>query len=542
MIVRKNLSTDDIGQVGQKLVCMLASSVGATPNESGNDRMGWDVVLQFEVPDDTKGPLDRAPSQRTCWLQVKTTTAKRRSWAIKLTNWQKMVRDPSPWFVVVVHLDLNNQASSVHVVHVSERWTAMALKALRRASKKGAATANKIKPAISWSEAELLPEISGDALVAKINASIGADYDQYVRDKAERYKSLGYDGPRHSIRLSVRKTDDAFMSDMADIAVGLRRVMPGDWSATAHDIRFGIPHEIKKFDRASGDMKIDASAQGGLRLRVESGGPWPAVEVDCEVFRARNVFPFLPERFDKFRIASEHVSLLIPYSNSDGHQHRSFTASLPFNEPVPLKDVEGVVWIVLHLTDSSGATLTVSSEDGRSSVTQRRFESHSEEELGNFRFFESVTWVCRTFGLPDDTAVDLELAVRQRQHFEFMANTLRNPSGPVSIVSSRAQVPIGERIGVVGAVSAQTDDMVLFAIYGVHGVVTSSERIGESWRTDAQEISLTCDKHVVPVTEHDAFGLRDAIQEMRSKLGRLGLEHIFLDPAAFPQQANDPRG
>jgi len=228
----------------------------------------------------------------------------------------------------------------------------------------------------------------------------------------------------------------------------------------------------------------------------------------------------------------------MPYSNSDG-RHRSFSASLPFNEPVPLEDVERAVWIVLHLTDSTGATVTVSSEDGRSSVTRRRFESHSEDELANFRFFESVTWVCRTFGL--DTALDLELAVRQRRHFEFMANTLRNPSGPASVVSSGGQVPIGERMGVVGVVSAQTDDMVLFAIYGVYGVVTSSERVGESWRIDAQQISLMCDKHVVPVTEHDAFGLHDAIQEMRSKLRQLGLEHIFLDPAAFPQ-ANGPRG
>jgi integrase len=197
-----------------------------------------------------------------------------------------------------------------------------------------------------------------------------------------------------------------------------------------------------------------------------------------------------------------------------------------------------------HLTDSTGATVTVSSEDGRSSVTRRRFESHSEDELTNFRFFESVTWVCRTFGLSGDTALDLGLAVRQRRHFEFMANTLRNASGPVSIVSSGAQVPIGERMGVVGVVSAQTDDMVLFAIYGVHGAVTSCERVGERWRIDAQQISLMCDKHVVPVSEHDAFALRDAIQEMRSKLGRLGLEHIFLDPisAVFPQQADRPNG
>lgn len=539
-----SLATTDIGQIGQKLVCMLASAAGATPNESFNDQRGWDVLLQFDADDDGSGPLDRALPQRTCWLQVKTTTILKRSWAIKLTNWARMVADPSPWFVVIVHLDATNNASSVHVVHVDEKWSAVALKELRKASKKGGKAANRIKPAISWSDADLMSEITGKAFLEKIDAAIGPDYERYVRDKPERNKSLGYDDAPHSLTVSVHGMSDTIMSELADLAVGLRRVMPGDWSATAHDVRFGIRHQLREFDRTSGDMEVTAGAQGDLMLRVESNGPWPAVEIECEAFRARNVFPFLPEKFDKVRIVSSHVSVVMSSGPTAGARRATVTASLSVEEPLPLVEIERASLTVLHLADPAGATLTVSAE-GRSSVMKPQVELPPNEQLAAFRFFESVAWICREFGLGDDAPVDLGIAGSQREHFEFMANVMRDPTkGPLTLVGSAVHSQVGERIGAVGVVSAQAGDVVLFAIYGMHGAVTSCEKSGAKWRTEAERVSMICDKHVVPVSEHDEFDIRGAIESMRSKLRLLGLQNIFVDPIAVrkPAASPSPRG
>lgn len=539
---RTNLATTDIGQIGQKLVCMLASAAGATPNESFNDQRGWDVLLQFDVNDDGSGPLDRAPPQRTCWLQVKTTTTLKRSWPIKLTNWGRMVNDPSPWFVVIVHLDTTNNPSTLHVVHVDEKWSAVALKELRKASKAGGKAANRVKPAINWSDADLLPEITGKALMAKLDAAIGPDYERYVRDKPERNQSLGYDDAPHSITVSVRGASDAIMSELADLAVGLRRVMPGDWSATAHDIRFGIPHQLRAFDRTSGDMMVTAGAQGDLLLRVESGGPWPPVEIQCEAFRARNVFPFLPEAFDKVRIVSKHVSVLMSSDSAAGMRRATVTTSLSVEEPLPLAEIERAARTVLHLADPGGATLSVSSE-GRTSVMKPQIELPPGDQLAAFHFFESVAYLCREFGLPDDAPLDLGVAVRQREHFEFMANLMRDPvKGPLTLVGSGVQAQVGEQIGAVGVVSAQAGDVVLFAIYGMYGATTSCEKSGAKWRTEAEQISMICDKHVVPVSEHENFDLRGAIDSMRSKLGLLGLQNVFVDPIAVRQSARSGAG
>lgn len=537
------LATTDIGQIGQKLVCMLASAAGATPNESFNDQRGWDVLLQFDADDDGSGPLDRALPQRTCWLQVKTTTTLKRSWAIKLTNWARMVADPSPWFVVIVHLDTTNNASSVHVVHVDEKWSAMALKQLRKASKNGGKAANKLKPAITWSDADLMPEVTGKALLGKIDAAIGPDYERYVRDKPERNNSLGYDDAPRSVTVSVRGQSDTIMSELADLAIGLRRVMPGDWSATTHDVRFGIRHQ-REFDRTSGDMEVTAGAQGSLMLRVESNGPWPAVEIDCEAFRARNVFPFLPEKFDKVRIVSRHVSVLMSPGPTGATRRAAVTASLSVDDPLPLVEIERAARTVLHLADPAGAILSVSAE-GRSSVMKPQVELPPNVELEAFRFFESVTWLCREFGLADDAPVHLGVAGSQREHFEFMTKVMRDPlKGPLTLVGAAVQAQVGEHIGAVGVVSAQAGDVVLFAIYGMHGAVTSCERNAAKWRTEAERVSMICDKQVVPVSEHDLFDIRGAIGSMRSKLGLLGLKSIFVDPIAVrkPAVSPSPRG
>ena len=35
--------------------------------------------------------------------------------------------------------------------------------------------------------------------------------------------------------------------------------------------------------------------QGDVHLRIESDGPWRAAEMHCQVYVARNIFPFIPE-------------------------------------------------------------------------------------------------------------------------------------------------------------------------------------------------------------------------------------------------------
>jgi hypothetical protein len=48
---------------------------------------------------------------------------------------------------------------------------------------------------------------------------------------------------------------------------------------------------------------------------------------------------------------------------------------------------------------------------------------------------------------------------------------------------------------------------------------------------------MMCDKHVVPISEHDEFDIRGAIESMCSKLSVLGIQNIFVDPISVRQPA-----
>jgi hypothetical protein len=380
---------------------------------------------------------------------------------------------------------------------------------------------------VRWDESNLLPQISGAALLAVVNGAIGTDYERYVREKSERNRALGYDGPAHSMSLSVR---DADLNELADLAIGLRQVVPGDWCAKTHDLRFGIPHEIAAFDRSSGDMELHAGPQGDLKLSVSSGGAWPSVELDCEVFRARNVFPFLPSEFDKVRIVSKHVSLLVQFGADSAPRQATVTASLSVEEALTLLDVERAARTVLHLSEPGGATLTLSCE-GRASSLRPQVNLSGVEQLATFRLFEAVAWVCRAFGLEDDAAIHLGMASSHRDHFDFMTSLLRGPlDRPLAVVGSRRVEP-GKRLGAIGVVSAPVGDSVLLAVYGIHGEVSSCEQQGEKWRVSASDLIALCDQHVVPVSAYENFELHSKVTAMRSRMGKLGLEHIFGDPS-----------
>src|SRR5262249_32600706 len=93
-----------LGRLGQSALEGWAAQVDVTANPSYHDERGWAVLLQVS-PATTKGPLDRAPPEMSCMVQVKTTTTDDASEPIALSNWWRMCSDPIPWFVLVVHVD-----------------------------------------------------------------------------------------------------------------------------------------------------------------------------------------------------------------------------------------------------------------------------------------------------------------------------------------------------------------------------------------------------------------------------------------------------
>src|SRR5690242_9323941 len=117
------MNRDEIGTLGQDLFKGWCSQARITAIPASTDKHGWDHFLQLRVPG---GPHD-AP-ERSCKVQVKTTTAADASADIKLSNWERMAKERLPWFVLHIVLDdAHVEAREAYLVHIDEKQVSRAL-------------------------------------------------------------------------------------------------------------------------------------------------------------------------------------------------------------------------------------------------------------------------------------------------------------------------------------------------------------------------------------------------------------------------------
>ena len=152
-----------------------------------------------------------------------------------------------PWFVLAIHLDEDLNADSAYLVHVDEEWCARVLRRLREldpTADLGERTIN-----VTWAESHRLPELHGRELLRLIRQHVTDDQRAYVARKLRRFDDLGYEDRARRVAIRFAAPDPSVLfAEMADLAVGLRSTMPGDWTAQVSDIRFGVKRAIKAFD------------------------------------------------------------------------------------------------------------------------------------------------------------------------------------------------------------------------------------------------------------------------------------------------------
>jgi hypothetical protein len=473
-------SQSDIGRIGQNCVEAWAAQAHISANPSFNDERGWDAILQLPAADlSPSGPLDRSPPEVSCMVQIKTTTGTRHAEPIKLSNWQRMCKDPIPWFVVAIHLDENLQPASAYLVHVDEAWCATVFRRLRELGPDARATLHKHDIEVKWAEAQKLGELHGRELLRLIRRHVAPDQLDYVRRKRRWFDELGYEDKARKIKLSFSAKDDTtFFQQTADLAVGLRSTLPDEWHATVTDVRFGIEGTLKDFGPEAGEIEFRPRAQGvaSLKALAVTGAVLGAAQ--CDVFRARSIFPFLPERFDMTRFVSAYVSCVVRAIEVGGVRGLSanFSFSIPGDEPVRLDAVRGPLGIVSAFAHRRVAPVTI-----RLSIGAGTFDLplDSGEILGDVdaEYFETLDHsltICDAFDLPGATEVMLDDLAAQAQAVRFVSEVLKGGAG-------RLQGPYGEPVtigatfGVTAEVWIHLASQHLGCFVGAYGIVTACD-------------------------------------------------------------------
>ena len=353
------MSLRNLGKLGESEVENWAHQRGIVPNKVQNDEKGWDTVLEFPyVQSENKIPLplDMRPPELSCWVQVKCTDKQNgKITGIKLSNWERMAKSPSPWFFIVIEFDGKDYAQRAYLVHIGEYWIGKTLEKLRGLEIKSKKPLHKCTMQLTYSETDKIDSPNGASLEKAIRKHVGDDLQKYFMKKLEWINNVGYADFRSKVhfRLPPMLYDSA-MATLVNFGIGITKEISLD-SLNVEEIRFGIPRPLHP------NIKP-------VNPRITCGEVPPSGKVDVVITEAEgdilfqdsfiyyspgNLFPFIPWKYWKLRFSSETLSFIIFMRNNRVEMKLNLFRS---NKPIQLSRLSKATNFIRHCAKSENAT------------------------------------------------------------------------------------------------------------------------------------------------------------------------------------------
>lgn len=351
------------GAVGEDLVRLWASQAGVTANAVQRDEFAWDFCLQFrrEANENTLvGPLDLIAPETTTFVQVKTTAVGATHEDVKLANWQRMVKDPYPWFFVRVSLDRSGEPERVYLIHVGPYWIERVLRRLRELSDDPPKLSDATL-ALTWTDAESVAQPFAPNLRDRILREVGT-LTSYVTRKAEVIQHIGYSDASFEATITTPTRTPEDYERLVDFAIGLTSSLPIT-SFVVKRVRFGMPQTIKDHrDVLGGTMSFG------------DGGP-PSIARTTLIFTDRDratsvahdfdtylptMFGDVPPKYFKARFATKAISVIA--RPADGEMSLAWH----FHETMPLSELASAIELLSLCADAkAGIEIAYEARDKR---------------------------------------------------------------------------------------------------------------------------------------------------------------------------------
>ncbi len=257
-----------IGRVAEALFDDWAARAGVGVERFFPDGHGLDRWIELPaVPISDELGLDSAPPKVRACLQIKGTTS-RKSIAVTLKNWQRLVEMDSPAFFFCVFLDEDLVTQTVHLVHVGEDEIGRTLAELRKRTWRDVEKLNRVTLGIRCTDGSSLKPPTPERFVESLRQLVGdpAKYAALKRDWRDR---VGYDSQPHRIRMKITASPE----ELAYASVDDDTELQG--SVTDHtSIRFGIERPVADgIPKGSALIRLSSKKSWSAEIRVEGSGP-----------------------------------------------------------------------------------------------------------------------------------------------------------------------------------------------------------------------------------------------------------------------------
>lgn len=353
------MSSRNVGKLGESEVEKWAHQRSIVPNKVQNDEKGWDTILEFPyVQSENKIPLplDMRPPEISCRVQVKSTDKKNgKITGIKLSNWERMVKSPSPWFFIVIEFDGKNDAQRAYLVHIGEYWIGKTLERLRELEIKSKKPLHECTMQLTYSETDKIDSPNGASLEKAIRKHVGDDLQKYFMKKLEWISNVGYDDFRSKVHFKLPPMlYDSAMETLVDFGIGITKEISLD-SLNVEEVRFGIPRPLHP------DIKP-------VNPRITCGEIPPSGEVDVVItetegdilfqdsfiyYSPGNLFPFIPWEYWKLRFSSEILSFIIFMRDNRVQMNLNLFQS---DKPIRISQLSKTANFIRHCSKSENVT------------------------------------------------------------------------------------------------------------------------------------------------------------------------------------------
>lgn len=509
------MSRRDLGGMGEAYFEHLCNEVGLVPTRIKQDKTGWDYFVEFPS---LENPLHRPAA--ACRVQVKATDrADDFVNGITLHNWHRLITEPSPAFFCVFRYSGDRTPSAAYLVHVDATTISAVLKRLRELERDGVAKPLARTRRLRWTKDARLTEVTGEALKQALVDEIG-DLYEYSRKKMALVQ--GSQGPPITTEFTVETHAPDGMHPhelLVELALNLRDSIPSKFTRYVEN-RFGVGLDrMAQLPAVLGKLSISRVPTGEAEVCFRSEKS--EARFRCAVYNPLLVFPFIEERFVRFRFESTYVHFVTRNPNQV-----DFTILETIHAgPVPLVEAVEVAKLITITHSPDPFEFVLGSGESSKTIACTPQAPNSEEPTKLAYIIECAWRVVRAFDLPTDMTITTDQLWREEERLRVLGTLVLKPKTVPNIltciVDDVEEYRNADAAGIPYVAAAAIGNRFVVGAFGLYGVPNISEQADGAWEVKVEASGtemVKCEVHLLG--DPESIDPRPLLQAAREWLER----------------------
>jgi hypothetical protein len=273
-------------------------------------------------------------------------------------------------------------------------------------------------------------------------------------------------------------------------------------------------------------MEYRAHSQGAALLEVRSSASRATVQ--CEIYHASSVFPFIPREFDKVRLVAPYVSCVLNPVRQGERWGFSATFAFAFERDgeLGIDTLRAPIRFIRTLAQHAEhpLTLRIQAAAGVSEFSPAELAALDRAGVEFVNLVDRAIAICDEFEVPPSTPLVLGDIEDQRQAVVFMSSVLDQKGGRLE-APHRGPVDIGAMFAATTQCGLGLPDRTLGVFVGAYGPVASCAPVpGTDFFRIVVDDGKSLVEKVVVSSKEDEAKFADARASVLRRLRELGCD------------------